>query len=185
MFVLQIFLLQLLMSLVLAAMGQFLHSFGEQDDGIVVDYLPKGIFGFNKSVLNFFTYFLLMSTLIPISLFVSIECKRFLISRWFEVDSEMYSLIQDRPAKVSNSAVINDLGQISYLFSDKTGTLTCNEMKFKSMTIGDLSFGDLHAEAMPKFQSSEFDEYVVGKKLKDVNRLMLSQNFMVTMMIED
>lgn len=143
MFVLQIFLLQLLMSLVLAAMGQFLNSYGELDDGIVVDYLPKGIFGFNKSVLNFFTYFLLMSTLIPISLFVSIECKRFLISRWFEVDSEMYSLIQDRPAKVSNSAVINDLGQISYLFSDKTGTLTANEMKFKSMTIGELTFGDL------------------------------------------
>jgi P-type E1-E2 ATPase len=93
---------------------------------VTPDYLPKGIFGFNKSVLNFFTYFLLMGTLIPISLFVSIECKRYLTSRWLEVDSAMYSLEQDQPARVSNSAVINDLGQISYLFSDKTGTLTCN-----------------------------------------------------------
>lgn len=83
-----------------------------------------------------------MSTLIPISLFVCIEIKRFLISRWIETDSEIYSLIRDKPAKISNSAMINDLGQVNILFSDKTGTLTCNEMKFKSMAIGTMTFGD-------------------------------------------
>jgi P-type E1-E2 ATPase len=121
-------------------LGMVYRGYAEVDNGDgdkSPSYLPEGIFGFNRAVLNFFTYFLLMSTLIPISLFVSIECKRFLISRWMEVDADMYSLLWDRAAKISNSSVTTDIGQISYLFSDKTGTLTCNEMKFKSMIIGD------------------------------------------------
>lgn len=33
-------------------------------------------------------------------------------------------------------SIIEDLGQLNYIFTDKTGTLTCNEMEFKSMIIG-------------------------------------------------
>lgn len=126
-----------------------------------------------------------MSTLIPISLFVSIECKRFLISRWMECDTDIYSLIRDQPTKVANSGATTDLGQISYLFSDKTGTLTCNQMKFKSMAIGYQTFGDVNRETTLRFESNEFDEYVKGKKTKQVNKLLTSTNFMVTQMIED
>lgn len=38
-------------------------------------------------------------------------------------------------------SIIEDLGQLNYIFTDKTGTLTCNEMEFKSMIIGQQIFG--------------------------------------------
>lgn len=149
------------------------------------DYLPPGMYSARNSIKNFCSYFLIMASLIPISLFVSIECKRFLISRFIEWDTDIYSLIWDKPAKVANSSVTTDLGQISYLFSDKTGTLTCNDMKFKSMAIGELTFGDIHSTALSKFASQELDEYVTGVKTKSVCKLLVSQNLMVTQTIED
>lgn len=102
------------MCIALAILSQFVHETATPDEikehKSDKNYPSLDIYEYSNSTLNFFTYFLLMSTLIPISLFVSIECKRFLTSRWIEDDSEIYSLIRDKPAKIANSAVLNDLG---------------------------------------------------------------------------
>lgn len=47
----------------------------------------------------------------------------------------MYDEKADQPAKVNSSDLNEDLGQIEYLFSDKTGTLTENDMVFKRFSI--------------------------------------------------
>jgi P-type E1-E2 ATPase len=47
----------------------------------------------------------------------------------------MYDEKTDQPAKVNATDLNEDLGQIEYLFSDKTGTLTENEMLFKKFSI--------------------------------------------------
>ena len=64
-------------------------------------------------------------------MYISIETQRFLGSKFFEWDIEMYDEAMNIPAKANNSEINEDLGQVEYLFTDKTGTLTENEMIFK------------------------------------------------------
>ena len=88
-----------------------------------------------EGVFTFFRYFLLLNTLLPISLFVSLEIIKTCQSIWLSWDIYIYCQRRDRPAKVSNSTIIEDLGQVHYLFSDKTGTLTKNEMQMKAIAV--------------------------------------------------
>ena len=60
----------------------------------------------------------------------------------------MYDEKTDQPAKVNASDLNEDLGQIEYLFSDKTGTLTENEMLFKKFSIMGRVFGEVEGEIM-------------------------------------
>jgi P-type E1-E2 ATPase len=55
----------------------------------------------------------------------------------------IYSHERDRKAKVSSTSIIEELGQVSYIFSDKTGTLTRNVMEFKFMHVGEELYGKL------------------------------------------
>jgi phospholipid-translocating ATPase len=52
----------------------------------------------------------------------------------------MYDEKLDQPAKVNSSDLNEDLGQIEYLFSDKTGTLTENIMIFKQFYLNGCHF---------------------------------------------
>eukprot|EP00757_Euglenozoa_sp_SAG-D1_P008927 gene8927-2944_t len=52
-----------------------------------------------------------------------------------------YYEFNDTPASYKTSSLNEELGQIEYVFSDKTGTLTCNMMDFLKFTIRDIPFG--------------------------------------------
>lgn len=54
----------------------------------------------------------------------------------------MYNAERDRTAKVSSTSIIEELGQVDYIFSDKTGTLTRNVMEFKLLHVGMEMYGD-------------------------------------------
>ena len=47
-------------------------------------------------------------------------------------------------ASVQSSRLNEELGQVQHIFSDKTGTLTCNEMIFKKLTVNGLAYGILY-----------------------------------------
>mmetsp|Transcript_1651 Transcript_1651/g.3553 ORF Transcript_1651/g.3553 Transcript_1651/m.3553 type:complete len:1147 (+) Transcript_1651:184-3624(+) len=96
---------------------------------------------FNTFVFQFFSWMLLFSNFVPISLIVTLEMVKFLQAKFLSMDMEMYYEPYDMPAKVQSSNLNEELGQISYVFSDKTGTLTCNIMEFRKFTMGGLSFG--------------------------------------------
>lgn len=94
----------------------------------------------------FLSYVILFNNMIPLSMYVTMEGVRFLYARYVENDLEMYHEESDTPAQARNSNIMEDLGQIQYIFSDKTGTLTQNEMIFSKCSVAGLKYGDVDAD---------------------------------------
>lgn len=57
-------------------------------------------------------------------------------------DLQMYYPEKDTPAKARTTTLNEQLGQIHYVFSDKTGTLTQNIMTFKKCCINGQIYGE-------------------------------------------
>ncbi len=62
-------------------------------------------------------------------------------------DLDMYYVKTDTPALCRTSSLVEELGQIEYVFSDKTGTLTRNEMEFRFCSIGGVAYADVVDES--------------------------------------
>eukprot|EP00271_Cylindrocystis_brebissonii_P001063 TRINITY_DN11308_c0_g1_i1.p1 TRINITY_DN11308_c0_g1~~TRINITY_DN11308_c0_g1_i1.p1 ORF type:complete len:1226 (-),score=383.78 TRINITY_DN11308_c0_g1_i1:67-3744(-) len=92
-------------------------------------------------ILQACTGILLYSYLIPISLYVSIEIVKVFQAALIQLDAEMYHLESDTPARARTSNLNEELGQIDTILSDKTGTLTCNQMEFLKCSIGGVAYG--------------------------------------------
>lgn len=91
---------------------------------------------------DIFTYWVLYSNLVPISLFVTIEIVKYYHAFLINSDLDIYYEKTDTPAVCRTSSLVEELGQIEYIFSDKTGTLTCNMMEFKQCSIGGIQYAD-------------------------------------------
>ncbi|GAA5877115.1 hypothetical protein JCM8547_008961 [Rhodosporidiobolus lusitaniae] len=105
---------------------------------------PVSATGFVKDVL---TFILTLNNLIPISLIVTMEVVKFQQAAFINSDLDMYYAPTDTPALCRTSSLVEELGQIEYIFSDKTGTLTCNQMEFRQCSIGGIPYSDIVDEA--------------------------------------
>ncbi|RBA16013.1 phospholipid-translocating ATPase [Fusarium proliferatum] len=82
----------------------------------------------------FFGFIIMFNTLIPLSLYISLEIIK-LGQLYLLHDADMYDPISDTPMVANTTTILENLGQVSYVFSDKTGTLTENIMRFRKMSV--------------------------------------------------
>lgn len=93
----------------------------------------------NRSLVSGFAHLItavmLYGYLIPISLYVSIELVKVLQATFMNNDLQMYDEESGTPAQARTSNLNEELGQVDTVLSDKTGTLTCNQMDFLKCSI--------------------------------------------------
>jgi phospholipid-transporting ATPase len=122
------------------ATGQAIWNKQNDIEGIwYLNWTASSVVGF--WFVDFFYFFLLHATFIPVSLYVSMSVIRFFQAYLMNNDLDMYYAPTDTPALVRTLTLNEELGQVSHVFSDKTGTLTCNIMDFRKMSIHGVSYG--------------------------------------------
>lgn len=146
-----IFLLAILIAMTItASVGAVIVRHNWRD---VVWYLQlEGTSGVSTFFRDFLTYWILLSNLVPISLFVTIDIIKYWLGLLISSDLEMYDTSTDQPAVCRTSSLVEDLGQIKYIFSDKTGTLTRNVMEFKACCVN----GAIYATDIPEEKRSSY-----------------------------
>ncbi|XP_048360248.1 phospholipid-transporting ATPase ID-like isoform X1 [Sphaerodactylus townsendi] len=105
--------------------------------------------------LTFWSYVIILAAVVPISLFCSVEIIRLGNSFYIEWDRKMYYPLKDTPAQARTTTLNEELGQIKYVFSDKTGTLTQNIMVFNKCSIDGTSFGDVYDMEQQRVEVTE------------------------------
>ena len=106
------------------------------------------------------TFILLLNNLVPISLSVTLEFVRTILAKLINNDLDMYDEELQIPSKAQSSNVLDELGRIEYIMTDKTGTLTCNQMNLKALMINGKIYKNCLSAENPLFKAVETTELV-------------------------
>ncbi|NWT57082.1 AT8B3 ATPase, partial [Erythrocercus mccallii] len=136
-----IFLVLLVTSLGLAvASGFWARTFQEKHGYLAALY--KHTSPAQQAFLNFWGFTILLSVIIPMSMYITFEFIYLVNSCFISWDLEMYYGAKDIPAEARSTSLSDQLGQIEFIFSDKTGTLTQNVMSFKKCCVNGTIYGN-------------------------------------------
>ena len=127
-----IFIVQLILAAVCGIVGLALSAGVEQRHWYIMP--PKGETGL-AAVIYPLRFFLLTTVMIPISFKFVVDISKYFMAMAIEWDLCMWDGERGVGARVRNSSILEDLGQIEYVLSDKTGTMTKNEMVLKEVSV--------------------------------------------------
>ncbi|KAJ8330614.1 putative aminophospholipid-translocase [Batrachochytrium dendrobatidis] len=99
-----------------------------------------------------FRFLILFSSIIPISLRVNLDMGKTVFSYLIMSDQKIPSTI------VRTSTIPEELGRIDYLLTDKTGTLTKNDMELRKLHMGTISYGSESMEEVAGYIRSAFEQ---------------------------
>ncbi|KII61335.1 putative phospholipid-transporting ATPase [Thelohanellus kitauei] len=88
----------------------------------------------------FVTFFILYHKIVPVSLISTIEIVKLIQAYFVTQDLNSLSKKSSNNSAVKTCTIIEDLGHVNYIFADKTGTLTRNEMILKTISVGQGNF---------------------------------------------
>ena len=161
----------------------------------LADDEPNISFGYNEygyaieCFFNYFTYLLLLNTMIPISLIITMEVVKLFQGMFMSYDMHCYSKLRKKFLATNSVSLNEECGLVNYIFSDKTGTLTCNKMEFKYCVIGETCYQyinkkDSDNEKEKKFRQEEniipfnkYEMYDIFTKKDNFNQKIFSSLF--------
>ena len=161
----------------------------------LADDEPNISFGYNEygyaieCFFNYFTYLLLLNTMIPISLIITMEVVKLFQGMFMSYDMHCYSKLRKKFLATNSVSLNEECGLVNYIFSDKTGTLTCNKMEFKYCVIGETCYQyinkkDNDNEKEKKFRQEEniipfnkYEMYDIFTKKDNFNQKIFSSLF--------
>ncbi|KAK4541025.1 hypothetical protein LTR36_008394 [Oleoguttula mirabilis] len=121
-------------------------------------YLTSASVSFGPILTSFIIMF---NTMVPLSLYVSLEIIK-VAQMLLMADVDMYDEPSNTPFEARTSTINEELGQVSYVFSDKTGTLTENVMRFRKLSVAGTAWShQADLEGQP-----ESDNVLMHKKRK-------------------
>ncbi|CAG2111469.1 unnamed protein product, partial [Medioppia subpectinata] len=126
--------------------------------------------------LIFWTFIVLYQVIIPLSLYVTIELIKLGQIYHIHKDQHLYDETNGKRVFCRALNITEDLGQIEYIFSDKTGTLTENRMVFRRCSIGGIDYSHVRARVGSDTSLCSDDDsngdFTLNPRLKDELCLM-------------
>ncbi|XP_037401030.1 probable phospholipid-transporting ATPase IF isoform X3 [Pygocentrus nattereri] len=116
-----------------------------------------------KFISDFLAFLVLYNFIIPISLYVTVEMQKFLGSFFIGWDLDLYHEESDQRAQVNTSDLNEELGQVEYVFTDKTGTLTENEMQFRECSINGIKYQEINGKLVPEGMTDDTPDAAVPR----------------------
>ncbi|XP_028929485.1 probable phospholipid-transporting ATPase IF isoform X5 [Ornithorhynchus anatinus] len=125
-----------------------------------------------RFISDFLAFLVLYNFIIPISLYVTVEMQKFLGSFFIGWDLDLYHEETDQRAQVNTSDLNEELGQVEYVFTDKTGTLTENEMQFRECSINGIKYHEINGSLVPEGRTADSPDGIRPRLLQEEELFM-------------